>query len=146
MTNDSGPFLIVDDEPEMCWVLERILKGAGGICSTAFDAKEALSLAESQSFRMAFLDAKLPDHDGLDLARRLMESIPGIRIVIVSGYFYQDDPAITGAIQSGLISAFVAKPFAHDEILRTIGSPHSVVGNTSQSPVMYGNASIAPAP
>jgi DNA-binding NtrC family response regulator len=123
VNKDSGPFLIVDDEPEMCWALERILKGAGGTCRTAYSAKEAVALAERQSFCTAFLDAKLPDNDGLDLARRLLESKPGIRIVIVSGYFYQDDPIITEAIQSGLIAAFVAKPFARDEILRAIGSP-----------------------
>ncbi len=121
MSNSSGPFLIVDDEPEMCWALNLILKRIGGNCHAAFNAKDAIDLAERQSFRVAFLDAKLPDTDGLDLARILHESNPGIRIVIVSGCFYQDDPIITGAIHSGLISAFVAKPFDHAEILRSIG-------------------------
>ncbi|HWR11656.1 MAG TPA: response regulator [Rectinemataceae bacterium] len=122
MNSDKGPFLVVDDEPEICWVLERILRKAGSVCHTARDAKEAMALAECQPYRMAFLDAKLPDHDGLDLARRLLKSSPGIRIVIVSGYFYQDDPNIAAAIRSGLISAFVAKPFDHAEILRAIDS------------------------
>lgn len=86
----------------------------------ALNARETIALTERQSFRMAFLDAKLPDIDGLDLARQLRKSYPRLPIVIVSGYFYQDDLTIKKAIQSGLISAFISKPFAHDEIVRVI--------------------------
>ncbi len=122
MTPSHSPCLIVDDEPEMCWALARILTGAGGSCQTAASAREAIALAARHPFRLAFLDAKLPDADGLDLARRLQAFHPGIRIVLVSGYFYQDDPLITAAIQSGQIAAFIAKPFAHAEIRRAIGA------------------------
>ena len=146
MNNSNGPFLIVDDEPEMCWTLDLILKRVGGVCRTASNAREAMALAESQSFRVAFLDAKLPDDEGLNLARRLQASNPGMRIVIVSGFFYHDDPIITGAIQSGLISAFVAKPFEHEEILRAIGSPHPAARNRKRPPVIQGKDSIVPAP
>jgi len=118
LKNNDSQFLIVDDEPEICWALGRILKNAGLVCSTAANGNEAIALAESRPFRVAFLDAKLPDIDGFVLARRLQKVTPGIRIVIVSGYFYQDDPVITAAIQSGLIVAFVEKPFDHDEIMR----------------------------
>lgn len=120
MDHDRVSVLIVDDEPEMCWSIERLLQQNGVVCQTAHDAKEAMALAQRQSFSMAFLDAKLPDVDGLDLARRVRESISGIRIVIVSGYLYQDDLTIQQALRSGLISAFVAKPFKHDEILRAL--------------------------
>jgi DNA-binding NtrC family response regulator len=121
MSGGKRLFLVVDDEPEICWILERILQRAGGSCQIATDAHTALSLTQRMTFDIAFLDAKLPDRDGLDLARELLGNDPGMRIVIVSGYFYRDDPTITAAIQSGLITAFFAKPFDHDEILRTIG-------------------------
>ena len=120
MNRENAPFLVVDDELEMCWVLENILRKNGFICIKALNAQEAIALAERQSFRMAFLDAKLPDIDGIDLARQLKESHPRLPIVIVSGYFYQDDLTIEMALQSGLISAFISKPFAHDEIVRVI--------------------------
>lgn len=114
------PFLVVDDEPEMCWVLENILVKKGFICIKALNAREAIALTERQSFRMAFLDAKLPDIDGLDLARQLKKSAPRLPIVIVSGYFYKDDLTIEEAERSGLISAFISKPFSHDEIVHVI--------------------------
>lgn len=119
--NDAGSlFLIVDDEPEICWVLERILNKAGGTCDSAHSAKEAISMMEYRRYDMAFLDAKLPDLDGFELAQCLRKTYPGLYIVIVSGYYYKDDLTIVTAIQSGLISAFIAKPFIHEEILHAL--------------------------
>ena len=120
MNQENAQFLVVDDEPEMCWILENILKKNGFTCQTVLNAQEAIALTERQSFRMAFLDAKLPDIDGLKLARRLRKFAPRLPIVIVSGYFYQDDATIEGALKSGLIAAFISKPFIHDEIARVI--------------------------
>jgi CheY-like chemotaxis protein len=115
--NTNNLFLIVDDEPEICLILERILKKVGGICHSAHSAKAAISMAECHRYHEAFLDAKLPDLDGFELARCLRKSNPDLYIVIVSGYYYKDDQTILTAIESGLISAFIAKPFVHEEIL-----------------------------
>ena len=113
-------FLIVDDEPDMCWALEHMLKRSGILSKRALSGQEAISLMESNHFHAAFLDAKLPDIEGLDLARRLRDIDPGIYIVMISGYFYQDDDAIREAITEGLIKDFIGKPFDHDEILKVI--------------------------
>ena len=139
MNNSGGPFLIVDDEPEMCWTLNRILTGIGGVCHTASNAKEAVALAEFKFFRVAFLDVKLPDNDGLVLARRIRASNILTRMVIVSGYFYRDDPIIVEAIRSKLIAAFIAKPFDHHEILRAIGSPRKASPGPEAGPVRGGS-------
>ncbi len=113
-------FLIVDDEPDMCWAFEQILKRQGIGCERAQSAGEALRLLEKGSFRMAFVDAKLPEMDGLELARRMRELAPEIRILMVSGYFYKNDPAIQQAITGGDICGFIGKPFVHEEILKFV--------------------------
>jgi len=120
MKNKDEVFLIVDDEPDMCWVLEEILRKKGFASKMALNGWEALTLIAPNRFRLVFLDAKLPDMDGLELARRIREVDPSIRIVLVSGYFYKDDIAVQKALEEGLICGFVAKPFLHDEILRAI--------------------------
>lgn len=120
MTTGDCPFLVVDDEPEMCWIIEKFLRRSGFVCETALNGHEAIALTKRQPFRMAFLDAKLPDLDGLELARRIRKLDPSLPIVIVSGYFYQEDEIIEKAKESGLISAFISKPFEHHEILRVI--------------------------
>lgn len=120
MTPADRPFLVVDDETEMCWILEHILTSHGLACEKALTGEEAIALTKSRPFRMAFLDAKLPDLDGLELARRIRELAPGLPIVLVSGYFYKEDLMIKDAKESGLISAFIGKPFEHQEILGVI--------------------------
>jgi DNA-binding NtrC family response regulator len=120
MNEKYAPILVVDDEPEMCWILENIIRKTGLACMTALSAGEAIALTECKKFGMVFLDAKLPDIDGIELARKLRKTNAHLPIVIVSGYFYPDDPTIEGALQTGLIAAFVGKPFDHDEIVRII--------------------------
>ena len=92
MNKKQAPILVVDDEPEMCWILENIIRKTGLACKTALSAREAIALTESNKFGMAFLDAKLPDVDGLELGRKLRKNNVHLPILIVSRYFYPDDP------------------------------------------------------
>ena len=120
MNGKKDLFLIVDDEPDMCWALEHILKKNAFLSKRALTGQEALNLMKVDRFRLAFLDAKLPDMEGLDLARRIRKRDPAVPIVMISGYFYRDDDAIQKAVAEGLISSFIEKPFDYDEILKAI--------------------------
>jgi CheY-like chemotaxis protein len=104
----------------MCWVLEHVLASQGLVTQKALGARETLKLVEQQSFACVFLDAKLPDMDGLELARGIREMAPGTPIIMVSGYFYRDDLAIQEAISQGLIRDFISKPFLQEEILQVL--------------------------
>ena len=120
MTEPGNLILIVDDEPDMCWALEHLLNKRGYVTRTALTAMEALMLMEQHRFACAFLDAKLPDMDGLELARCIRERAPDMRLLMVSGYFYRDDVSIQEAISQGLIIDFISKPFLQAEILRVL--------------------------
>ena len=120
MNNRNDIFLIVDDEPDMCWALENILRKNGFLSKKAFNGQEAIALVKRHRFRLAFLDAKLPDKEGFEVAKEIRELDPSVRIVIVSGYFYRDDVDIKDALAKDLISDFISKPFNNDEILKTI--------------------------
>jgi CheY-like chemotaxis protein len=126
MTDQGKLILIVDDEPDMCWALEHLLNKQGFVTRKGLSAQEGLNLMSQLQFTFAFLDAKLPDMDGLELARRIREIAPDICIVMVSGYYYQDDDSIQAAISQGLIEVFINKPFLQEEILKalqTCGNP-----------------------
>ena len=120
MNNRNDVFLIVDDEPDMCWALENILRKNGFLSKKASNGQEAIDLVKRHRFRLAFLDAKLPDKEGFEVAKEIRELDPSVRIVIVSGYFYRDDVDIKDALAKDLISGFISKPFNNDEILKTI--------------------------
>ena len=112
--------LVVDDDPDICWALERVLGGLGAQCIRALDGRTALQAARLNHLTLALLDAKLPDIDGLELARSLRMADPGILVLVVSGYFYKDDPAIQAALEQRLIHGFIEKPFSHAEVIATV--------------------------
>ena len=71
--------------------------------------------------QLILIDAKLGDIEGADLAKRIRAEISCIApIVMISGYFYKDDILVQEMLSTGLIMAFVTKPFRHDEILKTM--------------------------
>jgi DNA-binding NtrC family response regulator len=109
----------------VCWALERILSASGILSVVTPSAHEALRLARRERFRLAFVDAKLPDGEGLELARRMREAAPGLRTVLISGYYYPDDSAVVEALAAGVIDGFVSKPFQHDEIQKLVRDPPS---------------------
>ncbi|MEJ2718256.1 MAG: response regulator [Deltaproteobacteria bacterium] len=123
MKMQSQPsFIIVDDEPDMCWALENLLRQEGFATQKAESGQEALRLIESRRFKVAFLDVKLPDIDGIELAHRIKSVDATIDIVIVSGYYYQEDEPVQEALKQGLICAFVAKPYFHSDIVDLLRS------------------------
>jgi len=112
--------LVVDDDPDICWALERVLGALGARCIRALDGRTALLAARLNGPAMALLDAKLPDTDGLELARNLRKADPGILVLVISGYFYKDDPAIQAALEQRLIHGFIEKPFSHAEVVEMV--------------------------
>ncbi|WJV54116.1 response regulator [Pectobacteriaceae bacterium CE90] len=117
----NAPILIVDDEPDMCWAISHIIQSQGMNVITAYSGEDACTKLMAGNFSFVFLDAKLPDMDGLEVARRastLLERRP--RVVLVSGYHYYDDPVIRHAIVEGIICGFLAKPFTNKELLKTL--------------------------
>lgn len=113
-------YLIVDDEPGVCWALEYLLTSKGLPCQKAQTAQAALDLMKTHRFQLVFLDVTLPDMNGLELARRLRQLDPFLRIVILSGYFPMNEAAVALVRDEGLICALINKPFLHEEILRVI--------------------------
>ena len=116
----SKRILVVDDEPDILKVVVFRLKKMGYEILMAVNGEEALALMQPKRFHMVFLDAKLPDIDGLDLAKQLRKIDPAIHIVMISGYFYRYDEDVQKAIAKGLVCGFIGKPFNHDEILKAL--------------------------
>ncbi len=116
----KNSLLIVDDEPDVCWALENILKKNGFDPLQASNGFEALALTKVRNFQLFLLDAKLPDIDGLELAKQIKSITPTTCIVMVSGYFGKDDLLIKQALEEKIISDFIVKPFVHQDILNMI--------------------------
>lgn len=117
----AGAVLVVDDDKDMCWALELGLKLAGYAALSAGSAEAALAALARQRFDFAFVDARLPDMDGLQLAAELRQKRPDMTVILISGYYFSDDRRISAALSSGSIHGFLAKPFRIDAAIEATG-------------------------
>ena len=108
--------LIVDDEPDLAWALQQNLLLDGWRVVVAHTGGDAIAQVTAHPLQIAFVDAKLPDMDGLDVIRRIGELRPGAIIVLISGYYYAEDPEIREAQHNGHIVYFIAKPLDLSEV------------------------------
>ncbi len=111
--NQQATVLVIDDDPNICVLLERWLNAAGYRTVTARTAEEGLRMAESESARIALCDVSLPDKDGLWLVRELRKRTPNIRIIFATAH---DDLSPFDTLQPGVVG-YVTKPFEQSLLL-----------------------------
>jgi len=66
--------LIVDDQPDNVYVLERLLKGRGYSVLTASDGPTALNCVHTELPDLILLDVMMPEMDGFEVVQRLREN------------------------------------------------------------------------
>ena len=108
--------LIVDDEPNLVTILRDAFEIAQFDVAVAMDKKGALRTVGTKAFDVALIDFRLPDGDGLDLAREL-RSIQDIPIVMMSGQA-DDIDRILGLEM--VADDFLQKPFLHRELIAKV--------------------------
>jgi CheY-like chemotaxis protein len=109
--------LVIEDEPGIGWAIRRLLEQAGANVTVAVSGASALEYLGQAPVAVIFLDIKLPDADGFELAGVINRIAPAVPIVIISAYFYPDDPKVQQMLAGGVARRFIAKPFRHEELL-----------------------------
>ncbi len=114
MNETATDFLIVDDDPTLAAMLERVLQRRGFSTVSASNIAQALQLAKSAIFARAIVDLKLGSDSGLQLIRELKLHQPEIAIVMLTGY-----SSISTAVEAVKLGAvnYLCKPADTDEIL-----------------------------
>ena len=88
VTVDRLTLLAVDDEQTQLEDLARLLRGSPNVLEVecAFDGRDALAKVSTQRYDAIFLDVRMPDLDGLELARVLRQFADPPQLVFVSAY------------------------------------------------------------
>jgi len=111
--------LVVEDEEQVRDIAVRILEELGYQVIQAGDGKEALERAQRQPapIHRLLTDVVMPRMSGRELADRICEIRPGIKVLYMSGYA---DNAIVrhGVLEPG--TAFIQKPFTPNGLARKI--------------------------
>ena len=122
--------LVVDDNEDAAFLLQRALRRRGHEALVAYDGPSALELAATSPPDVALLDLGLPVMDGLELATRLRAAHPATLLVAVTGYGQQQDRERSAA--AGFAHHLV-KPIDLEGLLRLLGrhAAHSGSGSTA---------------
>jgi two-component system KDP operon response regulator KdpE len=108
--------LVVDDEPQVVWVLQFSLEAEGYTTFAARDGLQAMAAIAEHHPQLMVLDIMMPSMDGWSVLEEMMqlprEERP--RVIVVSAMANLRDRA--KAAEMGA-DAFVPKPFNVDDLL-----------------------------
>jgi CheY-like chemotaxis protein len=112
--------LVVEDEPPLRAVLERILRSAGYHVAGAGSGEEALRLCASapEPFDLLVTDMVMPGMTGRELAERLRARQPSQRVLFMSGYSLELLERRAGAD----VGPLLLKPFTPEDLLAHVRS------------------------
>ncbi len=113
--------LVVDDDPDMAALLERLLKKEGMAVDTAFDGDTALVNAMSSAPDLILLDVMMPGLSGFEVCERLKgdEATALIPIVLVTAL--EDTQSRVRGIEAGC-DDFLSKPIRAEELIARVKS------------------------
>ena len=115
-TQTATSVLVVDDEPQVVWMLRFSLEAEGYQTLSAKDGAAALAEVAEHHPRLMLLDVMMPIMDGWTVLEHLqaMPADERPKVIVVSARASLRDKA--KAMELGA-DAFVAKPFSVDDLL-----------------------------
>lgn len=121
--------LIVDDEPDICELLEITLGRMGLDSNSALNYTDAISLLNSEHFDLCLTDMKLPDGNGIQLVEYCQENKKELPIAVITAHGNME--SAVRALKAGAFD-FVSKPLDIN-ILRNLVNSAIKLPTTSEA-------------
>jgi CheY-like chemotaxis protein len=122
--------LLAEDEPALRRMVRQALSQRGYTVLEAADGEAALQVSEHHQgvIHLLLTDVVMPRLGGPELAERLMQRRPEMKVLYISGYA---STVIAGQSLPDARADFLQKPFATDDLVQKVGK---LLGTPSQSP------------
>ena len=133
MPKGSETILLVEDETEVRELAREALRRGGYAVLEASDGANALRVAESFTglIHLLLTDVVMPKLGGPDLAARLLEMRPGLRVLYMSGY---SEFISAGHGEIGPLTYFLQKPFSLESLGRKVRDVLDEVPLSTEAP------------
>lgn len=108
--------LLVDDEYYLRQSLKRRIDELDNgfvVSKEAANGAEALEILRSENIQVVISDIRMPEMDGLELAQRIRELYPDIRVIILTGY--ADFAYAQEALRQG-VADYLLKPVNSEDL------------------------------
>jgi CheY-like chemotaxis protein len=115
MSEPTRTVLVVDDDPQMLKLVEKMLRPRTINVVAAPRPSEALRICENQPIHLLISDMAMPEMDGGKLADRVLQLHPEAFVLLISGK-YHDAPKVERPAQV----RFLKKPFFPSDLLQVL--------------------------
>ncbi len=107
--------LVVEDEPAICNICQRVLTREGFEVDIAVNGRVAQDMIEEKQYDLCLLDIRTPKMNGIELYQWLQKKYPQLtsRVIFTTGSVMGGD-TITFVEQTG--RPFLPKPFTPKEL------------------------------
>ena len=134
-------FLVVDDEKPALGYMKKILEELEPGCSVECvnNAREAFDLAVNEDFDAVFLDIRIGENNGIELAKQIKLKKREINFIFTTGYTsYMGDAFRVDA------SDYLMKPIIREEVRHALDNLRYEIETESKKPVIkcFGNFEI----
>lgn len=109
----SSHVLVIDDEEEMCWALEKALREEHYEVTSVNNGEEGLVALAGKEIDLVLLDIRMPGVDGLTVLRQIQKLKPEVPVLIMTGY--SSMPVAMEAIQRGA-TGYLTKPISLSDL------------------------------
>lgn len=109
--------LVVDDEKQICTLVQKILSQEGYQVFKAFDGEEALKHLKQTPVDLILVDLKMPTIDGLELLKQARTIQKNLRSIILTAY-----GTVTSAREAMFLGVFdfLTKPFDNQLLKKVV--------------------------
>ncbi|MFV2040613.1 MAG: response regulator transcription factor [Candidatus Hydrothermarchaeales archaeon] len=119
---DKSKILIVDDEPDIIYLVRRFLEREGYSVVEAYGGRDALLKIEEEPPDLILLDVMMPDINGWDVSRALKtedktQNIPIVMLTVRASHDSQQK-----SFEYGYADAHLGKPASGKEIVNAVDS------------------------
>ncbi len=115
-SKETKKILIIEDEGDMCLLLNILLKGKELELDHVKSLAGAKDYLQNEQPSVIILDNKLPDGFGVDFISYIKNKYPKVRVIMITGYLAS---AKDVALENGA-DAFLEKPFTRDQLYHSI--------------------------
>jgi DNA-binding NtrC family response regulator len=109
--------LVVDDDPNTCSLLNRILAKNGHDVITETVPSNAVKSFRGDSFDLVITDFYMPEMSGLELLEQIKKINPDVDVMIMTAFATVDNAV--DAMRKGAYD-YIVKPFQNDDLLLSI--------------------------
>lgn len=109
--------LVVDDDEAFGRLLAERMRHRGMEVETACSAAEALQRLEREGFDAVLLDLMMPEMDGIEALKRMLEKRPETQVILLTGH-----PSVSRGVEALKLGAldFILKPVDLNELTEKI--------------------------